>query len=268
MIGQCNTAEIYAFEEKKILKLFRHGIPRELAVDEYEKALYIQSCIENVPKANEFSVYDDRYGIVYEKIAGKDMIRVMLQSILKINHYSRMLAHTHLEIHKTKLKPEQNFTVKERLKGNITAVEALDETKKKLLLDYLAELPDGDSLCHFDYHPGNIMFQDKEPIVIDWMTAGVGDPCADVARTCLLLSYGVLPNSGFVVKKLVAIFQRHVGKIYYQEYFRLSNVAEKDVEKWLLPVAAARLSEWIPEGEKEALLAIIDQWLKKILEAV
>lgn len=264
MIGQGNTAEIYVFEEKKILKLFRQGIPRELAMDEYEKALYIQSFIKNVPKAYEFSEYGDRYGIIYEKITGKDMIRVMLQSILKINHYSQMLAHTHLEIHKTKLKPERNFTVKERLKGNIAAVEPLDETKKKLLLDYLAELPDGESLCHFDYHPGNIMFQDKEPIIIDWMTAGVGDPCADVARTCLLLSYGELPNTGFAVGKLVAIFQRHVGKIYYKEYLKLSNVAEKDVEKWLLPVAAARLAEWIPEGEKEALLAIIEQWMKKI----
>lgn len=56
----------------------------------------------------------------------------------------------------------------------------------------------------------NIIIRNGKPIVIDWMTACIGDPLADVAR-------------------------------------------------WELPVAAARLREWIPEEEKRLLMDIVNK---------
>jgi hypothetical protein len=35
-------------------------------------------------------------------------------------------------------------------------------------------------------------------VVIDWMTAFRGHPLAAVARSCVLLSFGQAPNSGWV----------------------------------------------------------------------
>jgi len=67
----------------------------------------------------------------------------------------------------------------------------------------------------------------------------------------------LLPNANYLVRKLVSLFQRHVGKVYYREYLKLSKLEEKEIEKWMLPVAAARLREWIPDSEKKALLAFI-----------
>jgi len=264
MIGQGNTAEIYEFEKNKIIKLFRKGISKEIAIHEYEKAIFIKTYINNAPKVYDFIDNKGRYGIVYEKIDGKDMIMVMIKSIVRINYYSRMLAHIHLTIHKNSVKPDQDFTVKNKLISDIQAEEVMKDKGKEYLVKYLEGLPDGDSLCHFDYHPGNIMIRGKEPIVIDWMTACVGNPCADIARTYIVLTYGELPNAGYLVRKLVKLLQRHVCKVYYGEYLKRSKLNEEEIEKWMLPVAAARLREWIPNSEKKTLLAFVNKKMKNI----
>ncbi|UWD47542.1 hypothetical protein NYR90_13415 [Clostridioides difficile] len=40
------------------------------------------------------------------------------------------------------------------------------------------------------------------------------------------------------------------------------NISISDIEKWEYPVVAARLSESIPESEKEYLLQIVREYLK------
>lgn len=264
MIGQGNTAEIYAYEGNKILKLFRDGMPKEAAANEYEKAVFIQTYIPNAPKADEFVKHDECYGIIYERVNGEDLIKVMIKSIPKINSYSRMLARVHREIHQSHVKADGDLLTKNKLTDDIEAAEAISDRQKERVISYLNQLPDGDSLCHFDFHPGNIMIQDQEPIVIDWMTACVGNPCADIARTYIILTYGELPSANYFVRKLISLFQKHVGKVYFREYLRLSQFDEQEIEKWLLPVAAARLREWIPDSEKKALLAFIDTKIASI----
>ncbi|MFD1910018.1 phosphotransferase family protein [Paenibacillus rhizoplanae] len=59
------------------------------------------------------------------------------------------------------------------------------------MLSRLAELPDGEKLCHGDFHPDNILMDDKL-WVIDWMTGVRGNPAADVARSVIMFSIGGL----------------------------------------------------------------------------
>ena len=58
---------------------------------------------------------------------------------------------------------------------------------KKELLDTILDMPDGDRLCHGDFHPLNILGNTFDPLIIDWLDAGRGDPAADVCRSYLLL---------------------------------------------------------------------------------
>ena len=47
-------------------------------------------------------------------------------------------------------------------------------------------------------------------------------------------------------------------------YLKISNISIDDIEKCILPVAAARLVEWLPETEKRQLLKIVDDKLSEI----
>lgn len=262
LIAQGNTAEVYLYDNNKILKLFRENLPIEPITAEYEKVKCIQLKHHNVPKVYEIIRYRERYGIIYEKIIGTDMINNMLRNIFNLKRYSKLLARIHFELHRTEL--ELNSSVKSKLSMEINSVSILSEEEKGRITHYLQNLPDGNALLHFDFHPGNIIMQSNEPIIIDWMTACTGNPNADVARTYLLLQYGELQQANWVVKKIAHFFEGYIGKIYISEYKHFSGISDEDFEQWLLPVAAARLMEWISDNEKEQLLRFIRKELSEL----
>lgn len=257
LIGQGNTAEIFELEDNKIVKIFREGMAAEVVLHEYEQSIFIHTYLKNTPKAYELTQVSGRPAIIYERVCGVDMIKAMLRSVLRINDYAKMLADLHLTIHQEKVGSEKVYQIKQKLLDDISAVKEFSAEQVTILGNYIAELPEGQSICHFDFHPGNIMLRNGEGVIIDWMTACIGDPCADVARTLLLLKYGELANANYFVKKAISLSQRYVAKIYYKEYLKQMKVAEEDVERWILPVAAARLSEWIPDSERKRLLELV-----------
>ena len=93
------------------------------------------------------------------------------------------------------------------------------------------------------------------------MTACAGNPAADVARTWLLLKYGEMRNAdkktAFVVSAVKAIIRRQ----YLRNVCRLSHITRTEVDSWIVPVAAARLSEWLTESERRKLLRLIREKL-------
>ena len=159
MIGQGNTAEIFRIDDRKILKLFRSGIHKGIIDREYQNGICIQNILDCMPKVYEMVEVQGRYGIIYEEIKGKDMLKTMLTSLWKINHYARQLAHYHLYIQKPV--KDNMCTVKEKLEEDLNGVNILSEQTKEIVKNYLKELPEGNELCHFDFHPGNIMIADN-----------------------------------------------------------------------------------------------------------
>ena len=135
----------------------------------------------------------------------------------------------------------------------------LPEEYKEIIRNYLKELPEDNTLCHLDFHPGNIMIVDNKAVFLDWMTACRGDACADVARTCIMLKYGGVEHAPWIMKKLISITQHRIYKVYIKEYLMISNRRIEDINRWELPVAAARLSEWIPEEEKRVLVQLVKE---------
>jgi len=116
----------------------------------------------------------------------------------------------------------------------------LDEPRKQILLNGLRDMPDGDRLCHGDFHPMNVLGDASQHIVIDWPNACRGDPAADVCRSYLLL-------------------RLHAGEVaqpYLDAYCRVSSVPRETILDWLPYIAAARLWEDVP-GEQHHLLELI-----------
>lgn len=260
MVSQGNTAEIYLYDEGKILKLFREQMPFQAISCEYDKVKIIQRHLQNIPIAYDLVAYQNRFGIVYEQIKGNDMLNLFIKKLGKRKHYSRIMGQIHAKIHEVNI--DVKYSVKEKLKDNINEEKELTSEEKVKVIRYLDNLPDGNKVCHFDFHPGNIMLMDNIPIVIDWMTACTGCKAADVARTCLLLQYGELQHANFMMKLFVHIFNKGIGKLYYKEYKKITGISDEEVEQWILPIAAARLTEWLTDHEKEQLLRVVREKLK------
>lgn len=259
-LGQGNTAEVYQYEEKKILKLFRDGMPMMAIQREYEITRILQQYLDNIPKAYEFIQYRNRYGIVYEQMIGIDMIQLMTKNVTKMRHYARMLATAHSSIHKKEV--DVYYTVKEKLEQDINSCEDLLSEEKEKIIGYLHDLPEKTKVCHFDFHPGNLMICGEKPMVIDWMTACSGDSNADVARTLLLMRMGEVMNASLLQRRVLHIFMRMLEKEYLKQYRRETGVKKEEIDAWMLPVAAARLSEWLTEHERAKLVAFVRKELE------
>lgn len=94
------------------------------------------------------------------------------------------------------------------------------------------------------------------PVVIDWMTASLGSPWADVARTSMILTVGVQAAGDRVnpvIRRLSGMFQR----TYLNRYQSLIPDGQDELAHWLPVIAAARLDEQI-EPERPALLQMIN----------
>ena len=132
LICQGNTAEIFLYDETKILKLFRKNFPLEIIATEFDVARQISSDLIFVPKVFELVAYKNRYGSLYEKINGSDMIADMFRKPYKIGAYSKALANVHARIHTATL--DLNSDVKSKLATNINATADLSQQEKEKII--------------------------------------------------------------------------------------------------------------------------------------
>lgn len=133
--------------------------------------------------------------------------------------------------------------LKVRLATNIAVATLLDYRRKQDLLAGIADMPDGDRLCHGDFHPMNILGEASQPVIIDWPDARRGDPAADVCRSYLLMK----------------LHAAEIAMPYLDAYCRASGMARQTVLGWLPYVAAAKFAEDIP-SELDGLLEIVDSF--------
>lgn len=257
-IGEGNTAEIFVYEPGKILKLFREKLPDKACDREWRNTKQAGMYFSFVPKVYGKISENGRQGIIYEQLSGGDMLKRMLLCFWKRRRYARELARLHVQMHQKKYAGSSKecpvLSVKEKLSEDIQAAGELSLEEKARWVKELEKLPEGDKICHFDYHPGNVIMDGKRSVVIDWMTLCIGNPAADVARTKLLLKDAVVPVKSVFVKKMIQRFQGKICQAYLEEYQRLTGMNEERIAVWEKVICAARLREWIPEEEKRRLL--------------
>ncbi|MEI4803714.1 phosphotransferase family protein [Bacillus sp. NPDC077411] len=251
-IGAGNTAEIYLWNDKEIVKLFHDSIHESLIEREFLASQEIQNLGLPVPKVGGKISYQNRTGIIYEKIDGVTLTELLAKDPLHVGKEAKRFAELHFQIHSRKSSAFSDIC--ETLISHVNFCSRFTSEQKEKIATYIATLPTDQAVCHMDFHPDNILISEQGPIVIDWMTAGFGNPFADVARTVIILEHAHLPASiPEPVKQGIMALRHAFCEEYVNEYLTLSKGTWKDIELWFLPIMAARLIEGIPEGEKHDL---------------
>jgi aminoglycoside phosphotransferase (APT) family kinase protein len=260
LIGQGRTAEVFAWGEGRALKLYHAGRPVSAAEAEYRNAQAVYKSGAAAPAVDGVIQVDGRYGVIYERVDGPSLLSRTTMQPWTIFASARLMAELHARMHTHHVPslPEQRA----RLRQRIQAADPLSSPLKQTALQALAQLPDDTALCHGDFHPDNIVLSTRWPVILDWVDATSGQPLADVARTALLMQQATLPP-GTPRRWLLEAARTLWYQLYLRRYCRLRAVSPAQVQAWLLPVAAARLSENIPE-EVESLLRLIKRLAVKV----
>ncbi|MBN2305933.1 MAG: phosphotransferase [Anaerolineae bacterium] len=253
-IGQGRTADVFVWRDGQVIKLYHDGFPCALIEHEYRIARIVAASEDIAPRVFDLVEHDGRPGLIYERLDGPTLYQTIHAGRpWTLIAAARILAEVQAASHAYTAPdlPARRPQIAER----ITAAEGLSPGEKARLQEIVAQLPDGDTLCHNDLHPNNILVTARGPVAIDWMDASRGDPLADVARTQLLIGnrfcYEQNPVPRVVIRALLALFQA----AHLRRYRALRHAPAEGLAAWRGPLAAARLIEGISE-ERDRLLAL------------
>ncbi len=239
------TAEIYAWQESQILKLFYDWYPEGNIRYEARISRAVHAAGLPVPAVGDAIAIDGRFGLVYERVDGMSMFDVLPVKPWKLLTYARSLAELHTQMHRDAA-IDDIPSQRERLAHKIHQAKGLDPDLQEAALTALENMPVGTSLCHGDFHPGNVLITSKDPVIIDWPDATIGNPIADLARTSIIL-LGASQSEAQSWIERIALDWFH--SVYLSRYFILNPDSEAQYRKWLPIVAAGRMSEGIDEIE-------------------
>lgn len=261
LIGRGRTAEVFAWGENEVVKLYYPKFPTADIENERRINQVLRNLDLPVARVGEMLELDGRQGFVCEKIDGGSMLLNALHHPWKVRYFARQLADLHAAIHQQHV-PDLEL-INDRLIQHIRWGKLLSEEKKERIIAYLKHLPTGDALCHCDFHPDNILLSPLGPVIIDWTAVVSGNPLADVANTSLILQYCAVPGPVWA-QKLGRALARIFHRFYLARYLKLTKLSREAMQAWYVPIAAARLVQGIPAEEKQAFTQLIDNWLAKM----
>lgn len=241
------SAEIYAWGDSHVVKLFRSGFPREAIDREARNAALVHRLRIPTPHPEGLVELNGRTGIVFERCHGPTLYELLVGRARPAEQLAKMFFEVQFGIHQCRCPPLPAVT--RTLHESIHRAPVPDAVKTRAYA-VLESMPSGQAVCHGDFHPVNVLLAPEGIVVIDWLDAGSGDPMYDVARTLLYLRYG---RAGTIDQDARAAFvncyERHCQDAWPDHLERL--------ELWRLPVAVARLASVTDDAEIGMLRELI-----------
>lgn len=228
-IGSGTSAVIYDLENNMVLKLFKDDYDKVNFEREYNKNLLISQTAIKTAKIVGQTELNGRNGIIFEKLTGRSMIELLYAQPWQIYHFAKKFAEVHVAMLNCQCPGLP--TQKNDLKQFIT-LKKFAPDKEKILLEALEKLPDGDRVCHNDFHPGNVMICSNGCYIIDWACATVGDPAMDVADTMLKLKVWGRGSKWSPVRILKQGCLKIFILIYLRNVVVLSDISRQRIKTW------------------------------------
>lgn len=239
VVGHGSQATVYAKGDYAV-KLYREGYPKTSVFSES----YIMANLERMdfpgPKVYEVLLVNGRYGLRMDRVKGASMLKDFhvgdaesckktLDALVDIQ--CRLQGYE-----QSRWAPD----LKQRFYDDLTRNESLSAGLREKLLQLLAGLPDGEALCHCDFHPDNVFFDGENYTIIDLLQISRGDPAADAACSYTAYSFG----------------NHDIAEYYLARYCAVSGIPEEHVRRWLTVYAGTLLGQ-VPEE----LTPIVKQFL-------
>jgi tRNA A-37 threonylcarbamoyl transferase component Bud32 len=238
LLAKGTTADVYAWGEGRVLKLFTERTPwhaNEVAATRAarEAGLPVPALIDGLIEVSQ------REGIVFERVDGPILTEYLQDHPGQVKDCARQAAELQVRIHAT-VAPELPPLI-DILKWTIGQADPLEEATRRAVLDLLGRLPCGESLCHNDFYPSNIIVSGRGLVVIDWAIGTRGNPLADYARTWLV-SRLWLDGLERGAPEQERLLWRRFWSMYLERYGELQPSSAEALLPWQIVVAAASLT--------------------------
>jgi hypothetical protein len=237
LLAAGNVADVFEYGAG-VAKLYRSPAAKPAAFREAASHATVAALGLPLPAIWGVRPIDGRWAIIFERVSAPSFADQMRAGPGDVTTLLECMIRLQLQIHDCST--SQLPDLKPRLVAQIANSALIDASRKHALLAGLKAMPEGDHVCHGDFHPLNILGRAGDPVVIDWADAARGAAPGDVCRSYLLLRLDA----------------EMLAAPYLDGYCRIGGLAAAAALDWLPYMAAAKLAEQVP-GEQEKLLQVL-----------
>lgn len=190
------TADVEMYDADTLAKMYRDDIPDADVRREIMCTAFVQDKGLAVPEYRGFITYKEKRSILLEYIRGKSAMEILVSGAEDPERLGEDFADIHYKVHQCQANGLEHG--KERLAMQLKMSEPqLGADLMQRCLKLLEKLPEMDRLCHNDFHPGNMIYNnEKGMVVIDWSDATASNPLSDVAHTIQAFDFGMSDKKG------------------------------------------------------------------------
>ena len=192
LIAKGNTAEVYAYRDDLVCKLFYPRYPRVYVEHEFKNANAVFRLGIRTPQAHAIIFLEGRYGIIYDRVDGKELSSLIhcADESVQATWIDRFV-----DFHKELIGHTFNDGVNYKDFLRLFTADSME------ILGKIHALEDGHALLHGDFHPSNILVSSTEElVVVDMMNICKGPGIYDIARTYFLLENNKKLQSRYLEK--------------------------------------------------------------------
>lgn len=181
LIGQGRMAEVFALDDVTVVKVDRPGFDGAAA---HEATIIREVSLGGapVPSVIGTTMIDGRHALLLERLKGPSLAAVIHEAE-SVEPLAEAFVELQIALQATHVPSAPRLMT--RLTKQVQR-SGLPGATRSELIRYLEEAPVDVSLCHFDFHPENIIVTETGWKVIDWVDAAAGPIGADFARTIVL----------------------------------------------------------------------------------
>ena len=223
-LGEGGNGAVYRLDEDKIVKVYKPWMEQE-AIDR-ERSFAKTAFVNGIPSVIAYDTVrvGDCLGVVFELL---QLGHAMRDNPEKLEAYVDQYVALAKVLHSTHV-PAGSFTriqeVQHARADNLGRWCSAEEIA--LLHRIIDAIPEADTVTHNDLHPGNIMIQDGELVLIDMPEVTMGPPICDLVSIYRdMLSAPkttVMEQSAGMPAELIL----KAGNLFFQKYTGITDSAE------------------------------------------
>ena len=233
-IGQGGNGAVYRIDEDTIVKVYKPWM--KLPDIQRERDFARTAFVNGIPSVIAFDVVKvptedgECLGVVFEMLKSDTLGAAIREHPEKMDEYVDKYVALAKTLHTTHV-PSGSFTrIQDVLHHHADGMKPwLTEEEVALLHSIIDDIPEADTVTHNDLHPGNIMIQDGELVLIDMPEVTMGPPICDLVsifRDMISAPSGAesstIERSVGMPKELIMA----VGNKFFMKYTGITDPAE------------------------------------------
>lgn len=272
LLGQGGNGSVYRLDDDKIVKVYKPWMTRE-TIDQ-ERSFARNAFMNGVPSVIAYDLVrcNDCYGVVFELIKSKTLGQTMRENPEKLEEYTDKYVALAKQLHSIHVKPGTFTDIRTVLHSRIPKIAKWTSQEERDLLNSLIDcIPEADTIIHNDLHPGNIMIQDGELLLIDMPEMCNGPTAYDLVGIYRDMIAAPSGNSASSIEKSVGLPAKtimQVGNMFFAKYTGLSNPADLEAYYKKLGLLFAFNVAIIVGTESESAVKLAPILMDKLLRGV